>query len=459
MAAKGISIFKEFPGSFWTANVTELFERAAFYGMFITMTLYLTDVVGFNDIWAGILGALFSAGIYFFPLFTGAYADRIGYKKSLLLAFSLLTIGYFTLAFIPQKPFVVIALLVFLMIGGSFIKSVITGTVAKGSNSDNRAKAYSIFYAMVNIGSFSGKYLAKYIRTGVDLGPLGEFQLGLQYVGYYSAAMTAIAFIVILFVFKDIDAEGVGKQFSEIFKGLKRVLSNGRLLGLILIVSGFWLIQHQMYASMPKYIIRMVGEDAAPEWYANVNPFMVVTFVMLVTAWMKKKKAITSMNIGMFMMPFSAFFMSAGPLVSDIFGTDSVNLYLFSLHTIAFMMVLGIALQGFAECFISPRYLEYFSLQAPKGEEGLYLGFAHLHSFVANFVGFFISGFLLDWYCPDPNRADLRGLSTEQLTPFYENAHVIWYVYAGIGFVSAVSLMIYNYVTKRADMKKSLATE
>ena len=32
---------------FWTANFVELFERAAHYAMFISVTLYLTDVVGF----------------------------------------------------------------------------------------------------------------------------------------------------------------------------------------------------------------------------------------------------------------------------------------------------------------------------------------------------------------------------------------------------------------------------
>jgi len=45
------------------------------------------------------------------------------------------------------------------------------------------------------------------------------------------------------------------------------------------------------------------------------------------------------------------------------------------------MLIFGIVVQGLAECFISPRYLEFFSLQAPKGEEGLYLGFSHLHPF------------------------------------------------------------------------------
>ena len=39
-----------FPGTFWIANTCELFERAAFYGMFIALTLYLTRKIGFSDI-------------------------------------------------------------------------------------------------------------------------------------------------------------------------------------------------------------------------------------------------------------------------------------------------------------------------------------------------------------------------------------------------------------------------
>jgi len=38
------------------------------------------------------------------------------------------------------------------------------------------------------------------------------------------------------------------------------------------------------------------------------------------------------------------------------------------MSNITLMMIAGIVVQGLAECFISPRYLEYFSLQAPKGE-------------------------------------------------------------------------------------------
>jgi dipeptide/tripeptide permease len=456
---------EKFPRSFWVANSVELLERAAYYGMFITMTLYLSRVVGFSDVEAATLGGIFSALVYLFPLFTGTFADKIGFKNALLIAFGLLTIGYFTLAAFPSRVPVIIAYLVFILIGGSFIKSVITGTVSKSSNPANRQRAFSIFYSMVNIGAFSGKMLAKPIRTGIDLSFIGldTYELGIQYIGYYSAAMTFIAFIIVFFIFKNVDSAGIGKSAKEIWAGFKKLASNSRLLWLIIIVSGFWFVQHQMYASMPKYIIRMVGEDASPEWIANVNPAMVMIFVYLVGSWMKKYKAITTITVGMFIMPFSVFFMSAGTALQATTGSTIDIIFGLTMHPITLMMILGIAFQGFAECFISPRYLEYFSLQSPKGEEGMYLGFAHLHSFVSTGLAFIASGFLLDWLCPDPTRADLIGLSPAELATHYTHAEYMWYIYAVVGLIAALALLVYaKYYNKKdkleAESKAMLGT-
>ena len=71
------------------------------------------------------------------------------------------------------------------------------------------------------------------------------------------------------------------------------------------------------------------------------------------------------MNIGMFLIPVSALLMACGNLLGDDIISGMTNITL--------MMIAGIVIQALAECFISPRYLEYFSLQAPKGEEGMYL--------------------------------------------------------------------------------------
>ena len=203
------------------------------------------------------------------------------------------------------------------------------------------------------------------------------------------------------------------------------------------------MVQHQMYATMPKYVLRLAGEGASPSWYANVNPLVVFLTVGFVTHLMRKKSALYSMTVGMFIMPVSALFMASGNLLhGNILG----------MHPVAFMMVVGIAFQGFAETFISPRYLEFFSLQAPKGEEGLYLGFSHLHSFLSSIFGFIMSGVLLDKYCPDPRLFS----SHEEWAEAASHAHYIWFYFVGIALVSAIALIIYGQVVKRIDRNKPI---
>jgi dipeptide/tripeptide permease len=427
-----------FPKAFWTANVVELFERAAYYAVFIAITLYLTDVVGFDDIWAAWIGGVFSAGLYFLPPFTGAFADKIGFRKAIILAFALLTIGYFTLGALPYKLTVLPAIII-LMFGGSFIKSIITGTVAKTSTSTTRARAYSIFYGMVNVGAFSGKSFAYPIRI----------YLGLEWINFYAAAMTLLALVVVYVFYRNVDIHGEGKSIREAWEGFLRIIKNGRLAALILIVTGFWIIQHQMYATMPKYVIRTVGTMASPEWIANVNPLTVMIFVVPVTHLMQRSRAISSINVGMVLMPLSALAMASSEVLESWLGPSIGLPFGLSAHPITVMLIVGIVIQGLAECFISPRYLEYFSLQAPKGEEGLYLGFSHLHSFLSSLIGFGISGYLLTTYCPDP-----KLLTPEELPHAYDSAYHIWFYFAVIGSVSAIAMFIYGKVVKRIDARK-----
>ena len=64
-----------FSKAFWVANTVELFERAAYYGVFIVITLYLSRILGFNDIQAATIAGTFSAFLYLLPTFAGALAD------------------------------------------------------------------------------------------------------------------------------------------------------------------------------------------------------------------------------------------------------------------------------------------------------------------------------------------------------------------------------------------------
>ena len=372
----------KFPREYWVANVIELFERAAYYGMFIVLTIYLTRVIGFSDIETGWIVALFAALIYLAPTFTGAASDQIGFRNGLIIAFTLLAIGYFLLGFIPQKWAAIVALSL-IMVGGAFVKPVISGTVAKCSDEQNRARAFSLFYQIVNIGAFLGKTIAKPLRT----------ELGLEYINFYAAAMALIALILVLLFYKNVDSTGKGKTIRENLQGLLHVLSNVRFMILILIVAGFWAIQGQLYATMPKYTLRLIGEHASPEWLANINPLMVVLFVVPITHLMRKLKPVTSISIALAIIPFSALAVALSPQLAKLVGGNSVGFGVFSLHPITVALVVGIALQGLAESFLSPRYFEYASKQAPKGEEGLYMGYSQLSTFFAWLFGFASSGY------------------------------------------------------------------
>jgi dipeptide/tripeptide permease len=376
----------KFPPTFWFANGAELCERAAYYGMFITLMRYLNQDIGFTDIQAGLVSSLFSGFIYFFPTFMGILADKIGFKQALMLAFALLTGGYGMLGAYQLKLSAVLSL-VLIMLGGAIIKPVISGTVAKCSDSAHRARAMSIFYMVVNIGAFSGKGLAGYLNEA----------LGLQYINFYAAGMTFVALILVTLFYRNVDTEGTGKTLKEALRGLWKVMQHFRFLSLILIIAGFWLIQGQLYAAMPTFVERVLGKGYKPEWLANINPLTVVIFVVPITHLVRKFRPENAIGIGLLIIPFTALVIAIGTLLQNVAGV---------LNALTLMICLGIALQGLAECFLSPKFLEYASKQAPRGEVGLYLGYQHLTTFVAWLVGFFAAGVLLNSFCPDPRKLD-----------------------------------------------------
>ncbi len=89
-----------FPRTFWAANSLELFERWAYYGVFNLLALYLTGpadtgALGFSQVEKGLIMGIVNGILYFLPVITGSIADRIGYKKILILSFIILSSGYF----------------------------------------------------------------------------------------------------------------------------------------------------------------------------------------------------------------------------------------------------------------------------------------------------------------------------------------------------------------------------
>ena len=454
-----------FPPAFWTANVIELCERAAYYGWFIMLAPFLTDVVGYSDIQAGYIGGLFAAFLYLLPFLSGAFADRVGYRRALLLALLLLAIGYGGIGLLPQKGWVLLSML-FIMAGGALVKPIITGTVARSSDEAHRARAFSLFYMMVNIGSFIGKTVAKPVRVS----------FGLSMMPLLSAAVALLGLLVVAALyFPKAGADESRKLTSlrdtwdHLVEDFTQVLKSGRLMALVLISAGFWIIQGQLYSSMPKYVLRLVGSDASPEWYANINPIVVTLSVVPVTYLARKLPPIASISIALAMIPLSAVVVAVlPPLLGPIALPTWLRVGPFAhgtgfLHPVTVAMVTGIAIQGLSECFLSPRYLEYASRLAPEGKEALYLGYSHLNNFFSWLIGYILSGYLIDAFCPDPGKlsavdraAHAIALSGKGPLPAaYAHAHYLWWVFACIGILAFVCLLIFQAITSRHDARKA----
>lgn len=457
-----------FSRTFWVANLSELFERAAFYGMFIALARYLNQVIGFSDKSGNSIAGAFSALLYFLPPFMGTLADKISYRRALIIAFSLLSFGYVLLGAFPSKWMSPVSLLI-IAVGGAIVKPVIMGTASKCSDAANRARAFSIFYFMVNIGAFLGKTIAYPLRNGFDLPGYGRVVLGFVSINYYAASMAFAALIVVLIAYRNPNTVGAGKPFDEVLRGFVKVVSNGRFMALIVIVAGFWTIQSQLYASMPQYMERLIGRSANPEWLANINPFVVVLCVVPITHLVRNLKPVTSIAISLAIIPCSALAVAVAPWLKTYAG-EQVNFFgWFSLHHVTVMAIFGIAIQGLAECFLSPKFMEFASKQAEPGEEGLYMGFQNLSNAISYIAGFVMAGFLIDWFCPDPQK--LARESPDQFTQWeaamrgegplpeaYAHAHYIWYTFAGVGVLTLFALLIFNRMTSRADrLREALA--
>ncbi len=440
-----------YPRSFWIANTMELFERAAYYGCFIFLAVYLTQRVHFTDIETGWVTGAFSFLLYFMPTIMGTVADRIGFKASICLAFCLLAVGYATLGAFPSKP-AALASLVLILIGGAIVKPVISGTVAKCSDELNRARAFSIFYWIVNIGAFSGKSVVDPIRQAFENPEVPGS--GLQYINFYSSAMALVALVFAIFFYRNVESSQEPRTIGEIFGGLLKVLVNWRFLSLIIITGMFWSIQGQLYATMPKYLFRMVSEATKPGWIANVNPLVVVICVVSISLLGRKIRPVSSIGISFLIIPLAALSVAIAPR----FGTEPISLGFISLHPVVLFMIIGIAFQGLAECFLSPRYLEFASKQAPEGETGLYMGYSHLNAGFGWLFGFVISGILLDRWCPNPASLP-AGLSELEIQARYAHAHYIWYVFTAIGVLGFFLLMGFKTLTDRLDRKQAEAGE
>ncbi len=366
-------IVNGFSSTFWIANSLELFERLAYYGAKAVLTVFLATKVGFEKE-AGFLAGLFNAILYSLPIVAGVFVDKYGFKRTLMACFAIFCVGYFLIGLagmeygqvvveVIGKRNYVIGVLLLTAVGGSLIKPCIVGTVAKTSKPGAEALGFSIYYTLVNLGGAIGPIIAFYVRQ----------DLGIEFVLVMSSITSFLLFFGAWLFFKEPDGEvGEKKTFAKVFSDMVLVFANIKFMSFLLIFSGFWMMFWQVFYTLPFYATNVLHYEAF-EFLETVDAWTIIIITIPVTAFVSKWKPVVAIIIGFTIASASWIVIGAG-------------------GTILFT-VIGIMLFALGEATQAPRFYEYVSSLAPKGQVGTFMGFA----FLPVAIGSFTAGILSDW--------------------------------------------------------------
>jgi POT family proton-dependent oligopeptide transporter len=418
-----LEIREGFERSFWIANFTEIFERVAYYATTAVLAVYLSEQLHFSNELTGWLVGTFGLVVWFLPILGGTLADWFGFRRALMLAYLVMTVGYFLLGSLSAPwmeglrhamtdKWLVLAILMIPALGPGVVKPCVAGTTARASAENVRSIGYSIYYTLVNIGGALGPIMAFVVRKQLGLGIASVFR--------FAALSVFLMFWVTLFFYREPvrSGEQAVSSVGAAIKNMFVVLGNLRFVLFLLIFSGFFVIFWQQYISVPLFIRRYVNPDANFDLLLSIDPIIVICCQILVTYLTRKMRAFTVMTLG--------------------FLITSLAWILLAIHPSIGMLVATLICVAIGEITQTSRYYEYVSRLAPPGQQGLYMGYAFLPIAVGYFIAGPLGGYLLHHY-----------------GEILHKPQQMWWWIAGIGSIATLLMYVYDLIFKPSTSAES----
>jgi len=444
-----------FERPFWVANITEIFERLAYYGIYAALALYLHERLHFSTEQTGTLAGIFGF-VWILAPFGGAVADRMGFRRALSAAYLILAISYFLLGGIeapwlaPVRNRVPLAAMVgFILLlpafGIALVKPCVVGTTSRASKENVRTIGFSIYYTMVNVGGFLGPFLASWIDP----------HLGVENVFRVAAVSVFAMFFVVLLFFREPKksndvpppsigtvaanfcvvvgkawlvlpalATALGLRIAQFVDGSLSVpwwawvgilvlllAGSSRFMWFLVLFTGYWVVFWQQYISLPGYIHSFVDPRANVEKILVTDGATVILLTVVINYLTRRIPAFQAVILGTVMTATSWLILAFWPTV---WGA-----------------VLSIVVLALGEIIQAPRYYDYISRLAPADQQGTYMGFAFLPIGIGSIIGGLFGGAFMHQFAEVQNQPAR-----------------FWWATTGIGLVTALALWIYDRVVR-----------
>lgn len=480
------NIFRRYGGIFWSANTMELFERWAWYGMFMLLALYLTGskdegALGFTQFQKGHLMGPVVALLYFLPVITGAIADRFGYKRVLVASYAIMASGYLLLAYVESYTLFYVVF-VYLALGAALFKPIITATVAKTTDSKTSSIGFGIFYMMVNLGAFIGPIVASKLRV-----------FSWNYVFITSAVVIILNMFLVLLFYREPEREKsyepLGKSIRKILQNIWLAVKDLKFLVFLLIIIGFWSMYNQLFYTLPVFIEQWLDTSVVYDFLHNVSPS--IANAIGTKEGIVEPEIMTNLDamyIVLFQVLISSLVMRLRPLTAMSSGivVAAIGLALSFATNNPFFLIFSLLIFAVGEMSSSPKINEYIGRIAPKDKVALYMGASFIPMAGGNLFAGFISGdvygkisdkihlarielenhgisvpALSDSFTKNDllqMAADKLNMSATELTNYLWNQYhpeKIWIILFSIGILTALALFLYD----RLLMKRKYAKQ
>jgi len=480
MAAANPTLLQQiqsYPRAFWFANLMEMVERWAYYGVRLSLALYIVGAnalggLEFNHIQKGNIYLWWAIIASFLPMFTGGFADRYGYKKTIGVALVLKIIGYVLMA-TQREYWSFFAGCMLLAAGTGLFKPGVQGLIAHSVHGKNASVGWGIFYELVNIGAFI---------AGLTVDPLKSISWSAVFV--FNTILVALNFLP-LFMFKepDMNRPAPYERFSDaaaevvrIFVTSIRDILQPRLAVFVLIFAGFWFSFHQLFDLLPNFIDDWTTVSSTPGFFQsrtggvdsaqilNLNSFLIMLFMVPVAYIASRAKPLVAICIGIFAS-------IVGILLA---GSTQLGTY----------VIAGVAVFTLGEMLSSPRTKDYMGTIAPPDKKALFMGYGEVPSGLGWALGSVFAGnfyehngdkvnFAKRWLAEQggmspeaiqaipkekvmETMAAKANLTLPQATDMLWNLHQpqqIWYWIAGVGLVSLAAMVLYTWVIGALDRR------
>jgi dipeptide/tripeptide permease len=486
------SVWRQFPRSFWIANVMEISERMGWYGFYAVSTLYLNNAVadgglGFTSEDRGVIQGLATFFLYLWPAFFGALAERYGYRR-MFLASAVVMAPAYILLIAPRTFWGFLGVYFLVAVGHGMFKPVVISTIAKTTDEKTGSMGFGIFYMMVTIvaGVVRGwdwKYvfwasagwivvmgvtclllyrepprdvetesrrslwevlvgMVKVVGNGrfflLVVGLMFMLVMGSKWWSFPKAATVAGAWLAVNFLW-DVVLRARRRDASGPWALQPMRVGEGRYLVFLLLMAGFWTSFNQIFMTLPEYIRDYVDTG---DLIGIVESFM-GWFGADASAWSRallengqiKPEYLINLNAGaiiFFQVLISWMVRRTSPLTSIISGV-AVTVASFTIYLInrsGWVIVAAIVVFSIGEMLASPRSKEYAGRIAPPDKVGVYMGYFYWCVALGNLFGGLLSGVSYQYFGP-------HGI---------DRPDAMWVLFAVLAATTAVGLVLYNRI-------------